>query len=55
MTSLIMGSLLTWEPGEARRQTCHQPIVSRGETKRDIKRGGTSNSYVWQVMSTGHK
>ena len=48
MVSLL--SLLTWQPGQGLRQTCHQPIVSRGEKKHAIRRGASSKSYVWQVI-----
>ena len=51
LTTLVsLLSLLTWQPGHGLRQTCHQPIVSRGEKKHAIRRGASSKSYVWQVI-----
>ena len=50
VTTIVMVSLLTWELGQGLRQTCHQPIVTRGEKKHAIRRGASSKSYVWQVI-----
>ena len=52
LTTMMMVTLLTWEQGQGLRQTCHQPIVSRGEKKHAIRRGASSKSYVWQVISS---
>ena len=50
LTMMMMVTLITWEQGQGLRQTCHQPIVSRGEKKHAIRRGASSKSYVWQVI-----